>query len=197
MHLQEKVVLIEQMFAVVDAQCRSFLDKVPLKCQPGCAKCCHGKNVTASPLEFLPYAFHLHAEGLLEDHYWKFKDQPVPRCFLVEGEVPDGIGKCSEYAHRGLICRLFGNAASVNKNGRKLYSGCALLKSQVTDPLQFDEMLQQYAPVYSEFYMQLRSIDNEYGGLLLPVNQAILKAMEIVYYNTRNEPGNTPGQKVA
>jgi hypothetical protein len=96
-----------------------------------------------------------------------------------------------------IICRLFGNAASVTKNGRKSFIVCDLLKSKVANQLKFDEMVQRYAPVYSKYYMQLRAIDNEYGGMLLPVNQAIIKAMEIVYYNTRNQPGNNPDQKVA
>ncbi len=197
MQLEEKVLLIKQMFAEVDAQCRLFLNNVPLSCPPGCAKCCHGKHVTASPLEFLPYAYRLYLDGVLEEKFWLYKKHPVPRCFLVEGEIPDGIGKCSEYKHRGLICRLFGNAASVNKKGLKSYSGCALLKSQVASYEGFDDMVQMYSPVYSGFYMQLRAIDNEYGGMLLPVNQAVIKAMEIVYYNTRNLPGNNPSQKVA
>lgn len=197
MHLEEKVVLIEQLFAEVDAQCRSFLNHVPIKCQLGCAKCCHGKNVSASPLEFLPYAYHLYTDGVLEDKYWSFKEQVVSRCYLVEGEIPDGIGKCSEYSYRGLICRLFGNAALLTKSGRKSFSGCVLLKNQVVNQSEFDEMVQQYAPVYSTYYMQLRAIDNVYGGMLLPINEAIVKAMEVVYYNTRNHPSNNPDQKVA
>lgn len=187
MQIEKNVRAVERIYAKIDKASKKFLDASGVGCPSGCSRCCHGKNVSASPLEFLPFAYRLYLSGTLDDRYWDLKTLQQQRCFLVEGETPETNGKCSEYADRGVVCRLFGNGASVMKTGRKSYSGCSILKSQIVDKEKFDLKLQKLAPVYSDYYMKLRAIDNQYGAMLFPINLAILKAMEIVYYSTRGK----------
>jgi Fe-S-cluster containining protein len=187
MQIEKNVRAVERIYAQIDKAGKKFLDATKVQCPSGCARCCHGKNVSASPLEFLPFAYKLYLNGTLDDRYWDMKGLQQQRCFLVEGETLESNGKCSEYAHRGVVCRLFGNGASVLKTGRKSYSACTILKSQIADQEQFDLNLQKLAPVYSDYYMKLRAIDNQYGAMLFPINLAILKAMEIVYHSTRGK----------
>lgn len=187
MLIEKKVRAIEKLFAQTDKATSNFINKSGINCPPGCAKCCHGQKVSANPLEFLPYAYHLYEQGILEDSYWELKINTNISCVLVEGENENSYGWCKQYPYRGMICRLFGNAAMTNKDGTKALSACAIIKKQVAEKPNFNEILQQSAPVVSDFYMKLRSIDNEYGSMMIPINLAILKSMEIVYYNTRRK----------
>ena len=187
MQINNSVRAVERILSEVDRATGTFLGKVSLKCPVGCAKCCHGQQVSASPIEFLPYAYHLYETGTLEDRYWEFKTNTKTSCLLVEGNNDGSNGRCSTYAYRGVICRLFGNAAMINKEGKKSYSGCSILKSQIAAQPQFESQLQLSAPIYSDFYMKLRNIDNTNGALIVPINIAIVKSMEIVYNNTRRK----------
>jgi hypothetical protein len=187
MQVAKNVKAIERLFILIDEAGKVFLDGVEIRCPIGCDKCCHGKNITASPLEYLPYSYHLFNEGILEEKFWEYKDAPKDTCFLLDKDTTTLKGRCGNYAFRGFECRLFGNAASVLKTGEKSFSGCRILKDQITNEGAFQSHLQKTAPVYAEFYMNLRAVDNNYGGLLYPINEAILKSMEIVYNNTRHK----------
>ena len=187
MQIDKSVRAVERLFAQIDQSSKKFLEQVEVRCPQGCNKCCHGKNVSAAPLEFLPYAYHLYQTGRLEDKYWELKGKEGNGCYLVEGDEQSLTGKCSAYEYRGIICRLFGNCSLMNKNGEKLYSACSILKGQITDQEKFKSILQTSAPVYSDFYMRLRTIDNVNGGMLYPINIAILKSLEFVYNNTRRK----------
>ncbi|HKM92180.1 MAG TPA: YkgJ family cysteine cluster protein [Prolixibacteraceae bacterium] len=183
MQIDKNVHDVERLFVQVDKAILHFVGQTSLHCPSGCATCCHGQKVSAAPLEFLPYAYSLYKLGLLEHQYWELKTSSIEGCFIIDRVN----GRCSHYETRGLICRLFGNAAMVNREGHKAFSACRILKDQVSTLPTFDSILQNSAPVYSDFYMRLRNIDTTYGSMMIPVNQAILKAMEIVYYNTRRK----------
>jgi uncharacterized protein len=187
MLIEKNVRAVERLLKEVDQASSRFLDRVEVRCPTGCNKCCHGKHVAATPLEFLPYAYHLFKTGELEDKYWELKNKEGISCVLVEGDENSPVGKCSVYEHRGVICRLFGNCSSINKNGQKVYSACTILKGQITDQEKFQLSLQESAPVYSNYYMKLRAIDNTNGSMLFPINIAILKSLELVYNNTRRK----------
>jgi len=187
MHIDNTVRAVERLLTQIDKANAKFLSKVEVRCPSGCNKCCHGQHVSAAPLEFLPYAYHLYKTNQLEDKYWELKEKEGVSCFLVEGEENSLNGKCSVYEHRGVICRLFGNCASVNRNGMKSYSACTILKEQIVDKEKFNSILQTSAPIYTDYYMKLRAIDNTNGAMMFPINIAIIKAMEIVYSNTRNK----------
>jgi uncharacterized protein len=185
MKIEKNVRAINLVFEKINKSSVKFLDNAGIKCPSGCGECCLGKNIAASPLEFLPYSYHLFQEGILEDKYWAMKNNLPQYCVLLNYDEETKSGHCSEYQRRGAICRLFGNAAMVGKDEKKSFSGCKILKAQIDDEIKFNISVQKYAPVYSNFYMQLESIDLEYGSLLLPINEAIMKSMEIVFYSTR------------
>ncbi|MBN2806102.1 MAG: YkgJ family cysteine cluster protein [Prolixibacteraceae bacterium] len=187
MQIEKSVRAVERLLKEIDQDSSRFLNQVEVRCPTGCNKCCHGKNVAATPLEFLPYAYHLFKTGELEDKYWELKLKEGTSCVLVEGDEHSLTGQCSIYEHRGVICRLFGNCASVDKSGQKQYSACSILKGQIVDKEKFQLTLQASAPVYSNYYMKLRSIDNTHGSMLFPINIAILKSLELVYNNTRRK----------
>lgn len=186
MLIEENVKAVEQIFASIDEASAGFWGKAGIKCPSGCDKCCHGENIAASPLEYLPYSYNLYLNNQLEEKFWEFKNSGSKTCFLLESDAATQKGRCTQYKYRGIVCRLFGNSAIITKTGEKAFSGCRILKDQIADEVAFKTKLQHIAPVYSEYYMQLRAVENNYGGMLCSINEAILKAMEIVYFNTRN-----------
>jgi uncharacterized protein len=98
---------------------------------------------------------------------------------------------CSEYVHRGLICRLFGYSARTNKYGKKELVTCQIIKTEQAEAyhnatLQIEGGLE--VPVMSQYYMQLHAIDFELTQHFYPINEAIKRAIELVlqYYAYRN-----------
>lgn len=187
MQLEKSVRAVERLFAEIDKSTTKFLSKTNVKCPSGCTKCCHGKDVSATPLEFLPYAYDLYRKGELEDKYWEYKNLEIKKCLLVEGDADLLNGKCTSYPYRGVICRTFGSGCGVNKLGIKTFNACKILKEQSASDDNFQLVLQKFGPTTSDYYMKLRAIDSTYGAMLFPINVAIMKSMEIVYYNTRRK----------
>jgi hypothetical protein len=102
-----------------------------------------------------------------------------------------GTGLCSEYAHRGLICRLFGYSARTNKYGTKELITCQIIKTEQQS--NFERAQEKVnsggqIPVMNQYYMQLHAIDADLARNFYPINQAICKALETVlhYYAYRD-----------
>jgi Fe-S-cluster containining protein len=168
---------------------------------PNCGKCCTKPDINASALEFLPLAYHLFKNGNAEKWLDSLKnDKSTTLCPVLNTILaPGDIGFCSEYAHRGLICRLFGFSAMLHKNDKPILVTCKPIKEGM--PAAFAKAEAHIAtkkefPLISNYYMQLRSIDESLGEELFPIRIAIAKAINAVlgYYAYRKPPR---GAKVA
>ena len=160
---------------------------------PGCGKCCDNPAVEATPLEFLPLAYQWFLSGEAESRY----DELLTRPGVCINFVPfgtNGQGRCSAYAQRGLICRVFGYSARRDKYGDQQLGSCKPLKeTQPEQILAINSALKsgEYsAPVAANYYRTLSMIDPGLGSETMPVNQAIRKAIEAVlaYYAYRPHP---------
>ena len=187
--LEEKVKSVEAVFEKLDAAIGKFQSDTSLHCKFGCGKCCFKPDIEATVLEFLPFAFHLHQSNLTE--YWltKLKEANAEICMILN-PTQSGAGLCSEYPHRGLICRLFGYSARTNKYGKRELITCQIIKSdQHAAFSETEKKIEQGldVPVMNEYYMQLASIDFDMSREFYPINVAIRKAIEAVlhYYAYR------------
>ena len=190
MSIEEKVREVEQVFHHLDQAIAKFQSGSSLHCKFGCGKCCFKPDIEATILEFLPFALHLYQQGQAETWYERLKINTSPVC-LILNPTQGGAGLCSEYPHRGLICRLFGYSARTNKYGKKELVTCQIIKTEQIDAYQnaesrIDEGLE--VPVMNQFYMQLHGIDFELTRDFYPINTAIKHAIETVlhYYAYRN-----------
>jgi uncharacterized protein len=190
MNIEKTAKEVVKIFTAIDKASHTFVENSGLKCPTGCYHCCTGKDITASPLEYLPYSIGLLGNGTLEDRYWAFKESQSEHCFLLKKEEGQSAGMCSEYAFRGITCRLFGNAAMIDKFGGKKFVGCKILKEQSISLPLFNENMQAYSPVFAHNYMALKAIDIQYGSLLMPIKEAILCSMEIVFNNSQHKRHN-------
>ena len=190
MNLPDKIQATEEVFKKLDQQIAAFQKATTLHCKFGCGKCCFKPDIEATILEFLPFAHHLFKEGKAEEWLEKIKSSDSSVCHILN-PTQSGAGLCSEYQHRGLICRLFGYSARTNKYGDKELVTCQIIKTEQVEAYQNTVAKigeGEEVPVMNQFYMQLHGIDFELTRDFYPINQAIKRAIETVmhYYAYRN-----------
>lgn len=190
MNLLEKIHATEEVFKKLDGEIAAFQKDSTLHCKSGCGKCCFKSDIEATTLEFLPFAHYLYKEGKAEAWYEKLNASDSSICHILN-PTQSGAGLCSEYQHRGLICRLFGYSARTNKYGKKELVTCQIIKTEQGEAYQDTvSKIEEGAevPIMNQFYMQLHGIDFELTRDFYPINTAIQHAIETVlhYYAYRD-----------
>jgi len=187
--LEEKAAAVAALLTKLDGAIADFQAATTLHCKWGCGKCCFKADIEATPLEFLPFALHLHQQQLAEQWLTRLTETDSPVCQILS-PTQSGAGLCSAYAHRGLICRLFGYSARTNKYGAAELVTCAVIKTEQAE--SYGEAAKRVSeglpiPIMHEYYLQLASIDFDLARQYYPINQAIRRAIEQVlhYYAYR------------
>lgn len=196
MDIEQKVRQVEALFDRLEFEITAFKSQTHLYCNAGCGKCCSTPSIDASPLEFLPWAFHLFLNGKAEETLTELNKSATKNCLLYRplSVLEQHRGSCSNYRYRGLICRLFGYAANTDKFGKLRLATCKIIKEEQNQNFNNAEESMnkgQYVPVFSDYYMRLAQIDLKMGVILLPINEALKFAIEEVlhYYAYRPFPG--------
>ena len=194
MSIERRVALVETLFEQLEQESRQFESAAGLSCVSGCGNCCTYADIEASPLEFLPWAFHLFLNGQAEKTRNLLNKNESATCFIYKPLSIVNQGRCSTYKYRGLICRLFGFAANKDKYGNLRLSTCKIIKEGQTEQYKSaaDAISKGlYVPIFTDYYMQLNQIDFHLGNIILPVNKALKMALEEVlqYYAYRPSPG--------
>ncbi len=200
MNLREKSQEVRTLFTELDLEIKAFLDASQLGCIPGCGKCCANPKVSASVLEFLPLAFDLYDKGKAEEALILLeKTSEEEFCIVYKSFSLDGSsGFCSDYQNRGLICRLFGSASRINRNGKKEIITCKNIKTikevQYQDAaIAVNEVMA--IPSNADTYRKLNNIDTRLAEDQKPINLAIKEALERVltymFYTENQEPEST------
>lgn len=160
-----------------------FCQTTGLHCRRGCGACCQTPDISTTPLELLPLAQSLLAQG---------KDQEILKaieshahaghCIMHEvKDLSQSKGRCTAYEYRPGICRLFGFAAQKNKYDQVKLLTCKTIKSdlpQAVDKAQahLDQGLP--APAFYEYQARVNAIDPFLGATPMPFNQALQKAIQ-------------------
>jgi len=193
MSIERKVELVEKLFHQLEQESAKFEQASGLGCVSGCGKCCTFPDIEASPLEFLPWAFHLFLNGEAENTLTMLEETQSLTCLIYKPLTINGQGRCSDYKYRGLICRLFGFAANTDKYGNLRLATCKIIKEGQTN--NYNATVEAISkglkvPIFTEYYMQLNQIDFHMGNIILPVNKALKMALEEVlqYYAYRPSP---------
>lgn len=195
MSIESRVKLVEQLFQRLEVEITEFQTQTKLGCIAGCGKCCSTPDIDASPLEFLPYAFHLFVNGKAEQVLNELNTKETPTCHLYNAFslLEPEKGSCSNYQYRGLVCRLFGFGASSDKYGQLRLATCKIIKEG--QQANFDTATVAinnglYVPVFTDYYMNLSQIDFKLGNVIVPINKAMQLAIEEVlqYYAYRPMP---------
>lgn len=185
LNLYQKVQKIESLQAEADKATASFKKRYDIDCQEYCSECCQYDDINATPLEFLPLAWHSYKTGQLEQLFQKVSETDSKKCVFLTKE--NGKWGCTCYPSRGMICRLFGFSSIKDKHGKCCFAECKTLKKCCPDKTkEICEMIHNGSktPVISDFYRKLSTIDMTLENELVPINQAIKEACEIVYLHT-------------
>ncbi|HAE39710.1 MAG TPA: hypothetical protein DCG57_13915 [Candidatus Riflebacteria bacterium] len=182
--LYHRIQKIESLQKTVDKEVRQCKSHTGIECLQHCAHCCSYEDITASPAEFLPFAWHAWRLGLLDQWFDELDKHDGTTCAFAR--LSEGAWGCKIYPARGLICRLFGFSATTDKNGKALFAACHTLRQHKPELV---ESVNAYLdrggkiPIIARYYQQLSAIEPSLGREMLPINQAIKKALEIIYFH--------------
>ena len=190
--LYRKVQAVEQVFRGLEKDMAAFKRATNLKCVSDCGRCCHKLDINTSILEFLPLAYHLYKQGVAFEWYQNLGNLDSPLCHAFSPIFLQGNGgMCSQYKYRGLVCRLFGFSAKLDKYGVPQMVTCKTIKDQF--PKSYQNAVKHLSdgrktPIMRNYYFQLQAIDCNLCADLLPINQAMREAIKVVlsYYAYRN-----------
>lgn len=192
--LPQKVKSVKRVYERLDKDIAAFQSKTTLHCLSGCGECCKKPDIEAGIVEFLPLALDLYDRGLAESTLEELQQKPDSICHVFRPHVTAFGGLCNAYPHRGLICRLFGFTARVNKEEQKELVTCKYIKEEQN--AAYKEAIAgisrgEKVPVMSEYYYRMQSIDPGLQGFY-PINVAMAKAIETVLqyyaYRKRRKP---------
>lgn len=195
MSIERRVKLVEKLFDQLDLEISEFQKHTKLGCVAGCGKCCSTPDIDASPLEFLPWAFHLFVTSQAEVTWNELKANQSTTCTIYRplSLANSNSGSCGDYKYRGLICRLFGFGANTNKYGQLRLATCKIIKEDQKE--RYDRSTELInnglpVPIFTDYYMNLSQIDFRLGNVILPINEALQLAIEEVlnYYAYRPMP---------
>ncbi len=188
-----RVKSVNRLFHQLDQEIAGFQSETGLHCISGCGRCCTKPDIDATPLEFLPYAFHLFLTDQTTTVLQKLEDRPNDICVIYKPLTVNNNtqGSCGDYVHRGLICRLFGYGASRDKLGELRLATCKLIKEGQAENYEkaiANIKLGQYVPIFSDYYQRLAQIDFRLGHTILPITEAIKIAIEEVLHHYAYRP---------
>ena len=194
----DKIRKVEKIFKQLDKETDRFGQQTNIKCLTNCNLCCIKKGLEANVLEFLPYAYYLVQNNQHEAALDLLDTNPEHCINLAKTQVQGITAGCSNYEHRGLICRLFGNSAVKAKNAKLAIYTCPHIKNEY--PEEFKLTLERVnnglkIPVVSDFYYQIYCIDSQMANDYNPINVSIRKAIERVAYYFANQPKRKPNAK--
>jgi len=190
-----KIRKVEQVFKQLDTETDKFGKQSNLKCLTNCNLCCLKKDLEANVLEFLPLANYLVKNNLHEDALALLDTNPEHCINLAKSQVSGQTAGCSNYEHRGMICRLFGFSGIKGKNTKLAVYTCSHMKKEY--PLEFKTAMERInsgmeIPMVTDFYYQIYFVDSYMANDYNPINVSIRKAIEKVayYYSNSNEMDN-------
>lgn len=184
--LPQKVQQVKKVYARLDAHIESLQEDSGLRCVSGCGQCCKKPDIEASPVEFLPLALDWFDEDVHWEKYEALKNSQDATCFVFRPHVTSFGGLCNAYPNRGLICRLFGYSARLNKEGKKELVTCKILKDEMPKEIARASSAKKKLPVMVHYQTRMAAIDIQLNDRM-HINQAMQKAIETVaaYYAYR------------
>lgn len=179
--LQKLESQVLELYQQADHAVNAYRDATGLSCRGGCVQCCFSEKVEATALEMIPLAFHLFRTSQAELIMKRIeKEDSTKQCILFRPDLstPDG-GGCSQYPFRALICRLFGFAGNINREGRPQLARCRNMPLQDSSDRERDNVPDHDAamPLFHAFGLAITTIHPGLGTHRRPINEALYEAL--------------------
>ncbi len=192
LHPSDQKIITQVIDALEDIsqQTESFAKAAGISCLKGCGHCCENPDIHVTVTEILPLALKVIADGQ-EQAIMERIDLGDKRCVYFKPDATiKGNGQCGIYAYRPGICRFFGMSAVRGKNGAKQLFTCQRIKDdQSQQCAKANENLNKgmTAPIASDWGERLFAIDPSLDQQLLPINEAIAKAITKLSFHRREK----------
>jgi Fe-S-cluster containining protein len=179
--LQELEFQVLEVYRVLDTAVAGFAARTGLCCPEGCGHCCSSEKVEATVLECIPLAFELfrtlQAELILKRIE---KDRDEKRCVLYRSDYTEaGLWGCTQYQYRAVVCRLFGFAGNLDRDGRPRLAMCRVMKERVTGgsaAVAIDDA-KSPMPLFVDAGLRITALHPALGTVRLPINMALREAL--------------------
>lgn len=175
---------IMDLYGQLDRDVADFVKETGMHCPPGCGACCLSPHVETTVAEMLPLAILLFEKGEVEAVMERLQEGSAT---CVQYESLPGQpekGRCRTYAQRPVLCRLFGYVGSRDKAGQPRYGACRVLQKVEAARIQNIEAELKSGSLTIPYLAPAHERVAEIGGSLatemLPINRALLRAIEIV-----------------
>ncbi|MBN1356714.1 YkgJ family cysteine cluster protein [bacterium] len=179
---------IQRIYADIDRETSRVRRITGLICPPGCGSCCRSRKVESTPLELLPMVHHLvniHAADEIIAQIDGAEIRGDLQCVLFRPELDDSMaGCCSQYAHRPVLCRMFGFGARLNKFGDIQPHVCRVMHESQPEALERLIALggEKKVPLYRSYFFRVASLKPDIGFKPLPINRALKLALNYYYW---------------
>lgn len=174
-----------RIFHDADDATRAFQEQSGLTCPEGCGRCCENPRIEATTVEMLPMALALMEQGRGDEMHARARERHGHLCVFFE-QHGDGKGRCTAYAWRPTLCRLFGYAGVRRKHGARELAVCAVHSVEqadiVIDAMDRVERGELALPVFSDHARAVMSLDPVDGRTPMPINDALAEALEKVLF---------------
>lgn len=181
MNIKEFSFNLQNLYEEMSESFSAFQRKLGYNCLPACGRCCLNPEVDASLYEMLPMALAIWEEGKLDEWVERLQTTHQKHCLVWVPGAQEGEGKCGRYKERPSICRMFGVSGYRNKQNEVTLSICKFIKEQHNiqgNPLS--PVSREETPMMVEWSYKLASLDQRLVQEKMPINEALLKALEKV-----------------
>lgn len=174
-------VQVHQLFSEIDSAVTTFASASGLRCPQGCGTCCCSEKVEVTVLEMLPLAFELFRTSQAELLMKRLERNPEEKqCLLYRPDyIRAGLWGCSQYSHRGVICRLFGFAGNRDRTGEPQLAKCRVMKMDCHNQgvPELNDTALSLMPLMGEAGMRITALHPGFGTSRLPINHALYQAL--------------------
>lgn len=179
MNLEVLCQQIDELYQNMSAEFGAAQKASGLNCPPDCGQCCTVPTVEASAMEMLPMALELWKQGRAETLLDEMSQRDLSTCVMF-------AGRCTMYAQRPSVCRMFAVASRLNKDAERELSLCRELRSLYAQKIDLIDKAQ--LPDMSEWSFRSLQIHPEFLRERRPISMALCVALEkVLFYKTLSQ----------
>ena len=179
--LLDRLKRIRKVYEKLEKKQQKFASTFNITCKDGCGTCCEhfNPNITEVEAEFLAYG--LIVEGRDQEIYDALQvfDDNAEYCPLYNKY--DIYKHCTVYKWRPLVCRLFGYAASLDKDGNPVYRTCKYNDRNCDVSTEVLKKNKSSLVIMKDYGMMIEEIDSKKNRSNL-LKEELLRAIDKVNY---------------
>jgi Fe-S-cluster containining protein len=184
MNNAQRIDFVKRVHAEIDRRTAAFEARTELHCPDQCGQCCLSPEVETTVAELLPMAEEIVRRGDAGTLLDRLDERPDElRCVLYAPDSADhpGRGRCTMYALRPSVCRLFGFAGRRDGASRPQFVACRVHAQLMPDVVAAARAAVESGdvdvPIFSELAGRIAATAPGPAGRPQPINTALREAI--------------------